>query len=247
MDSPLELPAPPESEPIRRIEHFARDLAYGSIHGFWDSIISAILLENGKVEDWTTDTRDRTILRKYIANKWNDAPPSPRLLMSFEYFDRIGQGVYALTSKAFALLQNPVTAPSVFISYKREYSSSLALLVEAKLKLRDSTIEVFIDKLIKPGDDWEQNIIQKIGQSRYFVCLLAPDSYTQSEWIRKELDWAFEAGCEIISVLHNGCELSDRYPVWLGKKQVIKVDFETAKHYESALDEIMVGLGYSTY
>lgn len=247
MENPLELPAPPNA--INRVEALALDLAYGVVYCGWDPVFGS---ESGSNSIFHIQINPNVTIKfvDYYRNKWSE-PPSVYLMQSFGYFDILSkvnfQTNYLLTSKAFALLEHPPTAPSVFISYKRECSSAFALLVESKLKLRDSGISVFVDKLIKPGDDWSENIQTKIKESRYFICLLAPDTYTESEWVRKELDWAYEAGCKIISVFHDSAALNERYPVWLGKKQIIKVDFETAKHYESALDEILVGLGYSTY
>ncbi len=249
MEDRLLLPAP--NDPIECVHAIAYDLAYGVAQGMWDTNISIRESLNGdqRWQTWSNNKSKSNYFDTYINGKWSVKRPSFYMLLSFGYLESLSTDdhYYLLTQKAFKLLEEPPTAPKVFISYKRDCSSALALLVEAKLKLRDNQIGVFIDKLIKPGDDWAENIQSKIKQSRYFICLLAPDTYTESEWVRKELDWAYDAGCEIISVFHCGADLNDRYPVWLGKKQKIKVDFETAKHYESALDEILVGLGYSTY
>ena len=260
MENPLELEAP--TDVLNRTHAFVRDLAYCTIRNqieptirldtdqkwlnfpFKQSIYERSSYHNRLVEKWTLDpsTKESDYLWA-LARSFGYIELSP--WTSNYPLSAIKE--FILTPKAFALLEEPPIAPKVFISYKREYSSALALLIEAKLKLRDSTIGIFIDKLIKPGDDWAENIQMKIKDCRYFICLLAPDSYAESEWLRKELEWAYDAGCEIISVFHAAATLSDRYPAWLGKKQIIKVDFETAKHYESALDEVLVGLGYSTY
>ncbi len=274
MENPLDLDVPLEQ--MKRIRDYARDLAWGALNGEWDSLIT-VDSNGRSTHDPVNfseieDINDLTSNQIKFIEKWVNKNPSIGLLVSFKYLTKsgergqkllsLGRGMvysandpipvdfeieYFLTDNAFNLLEKPPTTTSAFISYKRESSSAVALLVEAKLKMRDNGIEIFVDKLIKPGDDWAQNIQEKIKQSRYFICLLAPDTYTESEWVRKELEWAYDAGCEIISVFHDGAVLNDRYPVWLGKKQIIKVDFETAKHYESALDEILVGLGYSTY
>jgi TIR domain len=249
MENPLELPAPPEDDRLARIYALARDIAYGALHGKWTPHLRVKKAnDQAPFED--------SGLKDCLTPKWGNYHNyyAVHLLVSFGYLvksqvdlQEAGITFYDVTPKAFALLEKPATPPSVFISYKRDYSSALALLIEAKLKLRDSGMEIFIDKVIKPGDDWEEQIKEKINNCPNFICLLAPNTFSESKWVRKELTWANKAGSKIITVFHGGCRLDNTYPKWIGKKQIINVDLETAKHYESALDEILVGLGYSTY
>jgi len=136
--------------------------------------------------------------------------------------------------------------PSVFISYKQDQSSALALLIEARLKLQDSNINVFIDKLLQPGDDWEQRLEETVRQSRYFICLVGKNTL-ESETVQKEIQWAHDAGCIIISICHNSYTIDGNLPIELKGKQAIIIAQESAKHYESAISDLLNGLGYSTY
>ncbi len=251
MDNPLEQAAP--TEPLERIHAFARDLAYGATKGLWGAkfVINYFHGESWNATAYLDGIDSDANFIPFLEAKWKDNNPASDLLQAFGYLTRLerresGSEYYLLTSQAFQLLERPAQAPGVFISYRRETSSALALLVEARLKLRDPKINTFIDKLIEPGEDWAQRLQQTIRDSRYFICLLAPDTYAKSEWVRKELEIAHEADCRIITLFHQGARLDDTLPDWLRQRQIILVERETVKHYESALNELLVGLGYST-
>ncbi|MGQ9887991.1 MAG: toll/interleukin-1 receptor domain-containing protein [Aggregatilineales bacterium] len=108
---------------------------------------------------------------------------------SFGYLKVSENGNHVLTLRAFDLLRTPVTPPTIFISYRRNTSSALSLLIEARLKLVDRNINVFIDKLLEPGDEWHAELEARVRQSRYFVCLLAPKSL-ESKFVPNEITWA---------------------------------------------------------
>jgi hypothetical protein len=151
-----------------------------------------------------------------------------------------------LTSKAFALLDAPITPPNVFISYKQEESSSLALLVEARLKLVERNIHIFIDKLFKGGDNLEGRIRSAIKDCRYFVCLLAPNTLVEPSWVKKEIGWALEEDCTIIPICHNGFRVGDGFPAELKNDYGIIVEKENAEQYELAMIKLLNSMDYST-
>lgn len=248
--NPLEQPAP--QEPLQRIQVLARDLAYGAVNGIWGSKIYVMFSASG--ERWASDTKhtggEVDVFFKYLKEKWNNLQPPASLMLSFEYFAiynaaKQHQVDYLLTAKAFALLEKPATSPSVFISYKQDESSALGLLIEARLKYVDRHISVFIDKLLLPGEDWERRLEETIRSCRYFICLIGPDTLS-STTIQKELNWAIDSGCTIVSICHNGYEVNGDYPEKLRGKQAIIINRESAKDYESALSDVLVSLGYST-
>lgn len=275
IDNPIELPI--SEDRLECIHAFARDLVYGALKGYWDSKIIIDQKDNWIYLTKYRNTASHSPDEDIFVHKWYpqiqgySVTPSLSLLVSFGYLEKIGERgekklrhttqffpvddstpapfeiEYILTPKAFALLEKPFTPPKVFISYKRDYSSAFALLLEARLKLKDPEISIFIDKLIVPGTDWAKDIEEKVRGSEYCICLFAPKSFEESVWMQKELEWAFDAGCKIIALFHNDCHLDDTYPDQLKKVQVITVDYETTKHYESAIDDVMVGMGYSTY
>src|SRR5215510_8902694 len=125
MENPLELAAPPESEPIERIHALAKDMAYGAVHKMWTAHFRVNQPDGqAKIDD--------DGLNRGLSHKWGDyhnyyAVP---LLFSFGYLARSSPGdgsyftrdtaLYDITQKAFNLLGTPAIAPKVFISYKQD-------------------------------------------------------------------------------------------------------------------------------
>jgi hypothetical protein len=235
---------------MQRILVFARDLAYGAITGLWSNTILIQYYGSGLSEWYSPGTREDH-LTPYLETKWNNAPPSLGLLESLGFLTRplleSDDHHYMLTEKAFDLLAAPLVSPSVFVSYKKSTSSELALLIEARLKLADSNIQVFIDKQIEPGDSWARVLEKNARSSRVFICLLAPDTI-ESEWVQKEIAWAQQAsdqvnGHQIIPLCHRGYEMQSDNP--LSHLQAITVRKEDAAEYEQALSQLLNRLGYS--
>jgi hypothetical protein len=133
------------------------------------------------------------------------------------------------------------TSTEVFISYKREYSSAFALLIEARLEL--AGIKAFVDRSIPGGDDWHGLLEDRVRNSAVCVCVIAPGTL-ESDWVKKEIQWA-EDGL-LLPVFHGGYDFEsekDSYPSWLvaslQKPQWIEVKEETAKDYHNAIEEIL--------
>ncbi len=248
MENPHELPAP--IDPIERVHAFARDLAYGVAQGWWTSQLNVEIA--GKTETWYFDlTLDFLDMEEsFLDDKWQMRYPSWTLLMSFGYLEQVDMRTqyinysFLLTEKALRLLEKPSAPPSVFISYKRDQSSPLALLVEARLRLAGNP-NPFVDKLIVAGEGWRERLKGTIEQSKYFVCLVGQETLT-SDWVRQEIDWAAKAGCTLISIWH-GCEMGDDCPAALRERHAITVTGESAREYETAISELLNALGYATY
>ncbi len=159
---------------------------------------------------------------------------------------------YRLTAKAFELLEKPAKPPTIFISYRRVESSAFALLIEARLRLLDIKT-VFVDKQITAGEDWEDRLRKSIKQCEVFICLIGPTSLNASMMVEQEIEWALNKGCEIRSVWHNGYsiqKLKDEEkpcPPVLEKRQAIVVTGESAREYETAINELLNSLDYKTY
>jgi len=267
IDNPLELPAP--EDPIERIHAFARDLAYGVSVGLWDTKF-VTQYEANKIRWKAARSQPAHVdpFRNYATKKWNDDPPWPNSLVSFGYLSetdaRSSGASYLLLSDAFHLLNAPVSPPTIFISYRRDVSSALSLLIEARLKLVDRNIGVFIDKALEPGDEWHGRLEASIRQSQYFICLLALETLG-SGFVRKEVRWALDekqkrSDFVIIPMCHDefhfGAELHDDLqphrdeivPLLdqLGENNAILVKQESAEEYELALIKLLNRLGYST-
>src|SRR5258706_11219074 len=121
------------------------------------------------------------------------------MLQSFEYLttasDAPGQSIFAITHRAFKLLEQPITPPSVFISYKRGVSSAFGLAIEYRLEARG--VRPFIDRSLEGGDQWERVLEERIRQSRYVVALITDDAIA-SPHVRKEIQWALDCDTMII-------------------------------------------------
>ncbi len=151
---------------------------------------------------------------------------------------------YGLTEKALRLVDEPVTPPNVFISYKRSESSVFALLLEARIKY-ETTATPFLDKSIEPGDDWHPRLEEKVKSCETFICVMGP-STMDSPYVQNEIRWAQSNGKNnlILPVWHNEYAGSHPNDTLKGKQAVI-VGGENAKNYDSAVNEVLNRLGYS--
>lgn len=258
MENPLEQIAP--EDVIKRVTVFARDFAYGITQGLWGAEIGITL--SGVGEDWYNWEDKEGNFTKYISNKWNNKPPFITLLQLFGYFKVYERKSnyeihYIPTEAAFELLRKPTELPSIFISYRRHESSVLALLVEARLRLADEMIGVFIDRDIPTQTRWEKYLKERVIEANIMVCLIAPDTL-KSGFVQDEILLAIETGKTIISILHLGYELPEERTgetdnEWkiieeLKDWQAIKVeDPVSAEKYEIAINRMLNDMGYSTY
>jgi TIR domain len=269
--NPLEQKAP--EDPIERVHEFARDLAYGALKGYWDSKIT---IDESEKWDYLAELARRPDDEKFHA-KWNTSVPSFSLLVSFEYLDKIAErgkksGAaftivdtsfevdYVLTPKAFALLEKPTNPPKIFISYARKHSSPLALLIEARLKLEDRRLGVFIDKDTPLGEEWRDTLKERIESCEYFICLLTAGTLV-SKPVSDEITIAIHTpDCKIIPICHNGYDFEKPYSEdlfgnriispdtleTLSTKNALIVETESAASYEDKINRLLNRLGYST-
>ncbi len=231
----LEDPVP--DDPIQRVHAFARDLAYGAVMGLWSSRLRVRIDSNLK-EIWYDTIRRKEL--ELLYQKWGSKLPSWSLTLSFEYM-YLDDKVHVLTPKALALLEQPAPA-SIFISYSRRESSAFALLILARFKAID--LEPFLDiRGILPGDDWHAELEQEVRQRENFICLIGLHTL-ESPYVRKEIEWALDAGVRTIPIWHNGF----RYDESINpdpelenflKRHAIVVEKEDAKAYQSAIDELL--------
>ena len=240
MENPFELPAP--TDLLDRVRAFARDLAYGAATGLWHTKLYWGRIRNPEIANANN-------YAQHIHPKWGTDIPSEYLLLSFGYIEtyetEAGQSSYLLTDKAFQLLEQPATAPNVFISYRRRESSAFGLLLEARLRLAGNP-NPFIDKNLVPGSEWNARLKQQIQQSRFFILLIGKTTL-DSSYVIQELEWAVESQCTIISVWHAGARVDDSTPEFLRSRHAITVTEENALGYETAVNQLLNSLGYSTY
>ena len=237
----LKLAVPKER--VAQIHEFAADLAVGFNEGAW----SANFMQRG---DYVVEEYNDETYRLFFENKWREEIPYMKIntMISMGYLQQSGHSsmVYVLTEKAFRLVDEPVSPPDVFISYKRSESSAFALLLEARIRY-ETNATPFLDKSIEPGDDWHPLLEAKVKSCEAFICVIAPKTL-DSQYVRNEIRWARDNGKNtlMLPVWHNGYDGSHEKDLLTGKQAVI-VGSETAKDYESAVSEILNRLGYSPH
>jgi hypothetical protein len=241
MDNPFLQPAP--TDVLSRTREFARDLAYGAATGLWHTKIRWQQLYNPQMSDVSK------VFEEHLRPKWGIEFPSEFLLLSFGYLqvynDESMYSIYLLTDRAFQLLEQPSTPPNVFISYRRSESTTFGLLIEARLRLAGNP-NPFIDKNLVPGAEWNAQLKQQIQQCRYFIVLIGKTTL-ESPHVMQEIQWAVESNCTIISILHNSFVMGDSVPDILKNRHAISVTAENALGYETAVNQLLNSLGYSTY
>ncbi len=245
MTTPFEIPMP--DSVLDRTHAFARELAYGVALGSWPP---ALLMR----EVWNDafNAAHTTELWKHVYPRWQTQANFPpyHMLMAYGYVTldmSLGQGLgqIVLTEKAFGLLERPAGPASVFISYSRRFSSALALLIEARLKLAGNP-NPFLDKNMAAGDLWRSRLEDSISKSRYFVVLIAPGTL-DSRHVLDEIEWAERYGCTIISFWHGGASLDFTTPEILSRFNALQVKEESAIGYETEIIRLLNSLGYATY
>jgi len=267
MDNPLLLPRP--DDPVQCIHDYARDLAYLVVNGECSASMSTNLngwLDNPHMEmpGGMSDTPNRIHFREKWGTISTHSYPSLDILAGFGYLEhttsafQAGDGVqtwygegsylvhsYLITSRAFQLLEKPSSSPKVFISYRRKESSAFAIAIEARLRAVGID-SIFIDKQISAGDEWHGRFEQTISQCQEFICLIGPQTLS-SPMVEKEIGWAVEVGCRLISIWHNGAKMDDQCLEAPTRRQSIIVTGESAREYENAINELLNSLGYRTY
>ena len=240
---------PPEGR-VARIHEFATDMAIGFDEGAWPS--ENISLSSGdEGVTFLSAYSDESGELKNLASKWsNGVMPSSDTMSSVGYFVSSEGYGYSLSEKALRLADEPAALLNVFISYKRDKSSEFALLLHSRIQY-ETNATPFVDHNLKPGDEWHAKLEQKVADCDAFICLLAPGTLC-SPFVQKEINWALTERENnnrlIIPVWHKGyvikqdakCDkISERF-------NAVEVDVESAKGYNSAVDEVLNRLGYST-
>lgn len=265
MDNPLDKPRTGNFS--QDIEDLARDLAYGASIGEWEaSVAVGHYAVNGFGFWWAEEMMERSALQEAFFQKWigprgeSRNAPTYDMLEAFGYMARsVGalstsdgdKLLYALTRKAFDLLQKPAQAPSIFVSYRRGESSAFALLVEARLRMAGADPDrIFIDKNIPGGALWEQHIREKAAACDAFICLIGQTAFADGSWVAREIEMVKggNPAALIIPVCHHEARMSDpAVSAALGAYNGTHIQEETALEYEKAVSFILNALGYKTY
>jgi len=272
---------------IERVHAFARFLALGVAREQWGAMIhyrkreyildgdTARIVrhsrnEKGQITDFWESRRAMVtgheaestdqLLAYQLNGVWRGKTPAKELMLAFNYISAVVENNpsdFQLTSTAFALLDEPIANPDIFISYRRGYSTALALYLESRMRLAGNTA-VFVDKALEPGSQWRDVLTEKINRSKFMIVLCTHGTFegtTENNWVVREIHLAKLAGATIIPILHpagrNNFGAEDIPDIEelsvLRDSQVIKVQDATAAEYETAVNKLLSYMGYATY
>jgi hypothetical protein len=234
------LEPPDTSEHMKRIQFLAKALAYGVVN---DLFLPNILVSKLGHEIWYYVEGDYDMrLQQYLNEQWSNSQPQISFLKALEYveFEERGETYrqYCLTPKAFALLEQPITPPNIFISHRQQTSAAFALLLYEKL--RQVGAVPFVDKDLKIGDDWQEYLEGLIVRSDHFVLIMGADTWA-SEAVQMEVQVAKANSIPIYPVCHGGLK---ELPPILSHIQGHIIEKENSGHYELAVNAVINRLGY---
>lgn len=254
----LEMEPPPPDQHLKRIRFFAKALAYGVVRNRWLPDFGAID-HQGSAKLFSMGNKEHTSsLQEYVNQKWSDDTPHPSNLVAFGYLqqtsesDQAGNLRYRLSREAFQLLEEPASPPSVFISYRHDKSSAFGLLIVARLQAK-GVPNPFIDMNLQAGDAWHAELEEKVRQSRYFVCLIAPETLS-SEYVITEIRWALSTPTvTAIPIWHNGFDgtVESEFDIpadimdFVKQTNAIAVKNESADDYNTAVIKLLNRMGYA--
>ncbi|MBZ0321220.1 MAG: toll/interleukin-1 receptor domain-containing protein [Anaerolineae bacterium] len=258
MEIPKPLADPLPVEPMERIERFARDLAWGAVHGLWQPKIGVHIFQDEDDTDKFVSAWFDAPIKDYLSQIWtpvqayrsNDEyvvaenAPTIWILDSLNFVTDYANGRWSLTEKSFDLLKSN-RPESIFISYRRSVSSAFAMLIAAELRLVG--FQPFIDiQDIPLGDKWHALVEKRVKESSIFIVVLGPESL-DSSYVQKEIEWALEneQNRRIIPILHSGYsadELKIAYPT-LQQNNLISIQNDHATDFYAALQLLKNALG----
>lgn len=161
------------SDRLEQVRRCAYDIAWGALHGYWDNFFIRSLKRDGELN-----------LGKYLKDVWgqvNDIYLVPEILEAFGYLAKSTRGgdTFEITEKAFLLLEKPRPL-SIFISYRRQISSALAMLIWSELRV--DGFKPFLDiRDINTGDIWHGMLETKVRESNVFIVILGQSMLLEAE------------------------------------------------------------------
>jgi CheY-like chemotaxis protein len=128
----------------------------------------------------------------------------------FIHKDRVNLHLDDAVTKALRRVQQSATPyaipPRIFVSYRRQTSWGLALLVKVLLEQRG--LSVFLDLHSIGRGVWDERLEREAQTCDFFIPILASDTL-DSDWVRRECAVALEAGRNIIPLLVDGFRFED--------------------------------------
>ena len=101
--------------------------------------------------------------------------------------------------------------------------------------------------------DWHARLEEKVKASRAFICVIAPNTLDPRDdgsksYVLREIEWALDSEKTdlIIPVWHHGYGGEHENDI-INRKNAEPIESETAKNYDSALNQVLNRLGYSPH
>ena len=96
--------------------------------------------------------------------------------------------------------------PSVFICYRREEASFPAFVLRSALAQHWGGANVFIDKSIRPGEKFPEELDRQIIGADFFLAVIGPHWLTPrlsdpDDWVRREIRTAGTSGTPVVPIL----------------------------------------------
>ncbi|RFS17059.1 COR domain-containing protein [Emticicia sp. C21] len=103
--------------------------------------------------------------------------------------------------------KEPLNKPKkIFISYSQQDEDYKIDLRKHMISLKEEKlIEVFDDRQLELGDEWDKDLIRKIDECDYFICLISKNFLNVPYINQQELPRAYKAGKKIISIIIKPC------------------------------------------
>ena len=181
---------PLPQNPLARIRVLAKELAEGTLVGVWDVNIRTF---RGRMTDQN--------VQMYLDLRWSGEEPHYSLLYRMDYVtEGVTKDDIALTSAAYNLIEEAEPS-TIFISYNRQESSPLALLVLERFK--NAGLQPFLDLALEPGENWREGLKMRVQEREYFILLLGANTLN-SPFVIEEIEWALAAGRTIIPIWQPG-------------------------------------------
>ena len=111
----------------------------------------------------------------------------------------------------------------LFISYAHE---DTAFVGELEKVLHHVAFETWYDRFISPGRKWRPELEEQIRRCDLLLFVLSPDS-SESEWCRKEFDFAVDKGKPVVPVKCRHAEI----PAYLTEIHCPPHDLSTENSY----------------
>lgn len=236
-------PLPLDTTPMARIQMFAREMAEGALHEFWDFFIEFGRTGSIKFNRLQHDKSrfESHYFNIYLYRRWNNKYPRLELVALNGYINLTDAG-FEINKSSFDL-RKEVEPANVFISYKRSESSAFALLIAARLQ--NEGLEPFLDMALIPGEKWHAGLETRIEKYDYLIAVIGKNTLT-SEICLNEIRWALEYGKRVIPVFHNRFtyvskkwSLEPKIDIALTELQQVIVKEESASGYNAAIDELL--------